>query len=43
LTILATTRNPARAAVLREAGADEVIIDSGQIADAVRRTRPGGA
>src|SRR4051794_12122265 len=42
LTVLATTRNPARAAILRDAGADEVIIDDGQIAEAVRRARPGG-
>jgi NADPH2:quinone reductase len=42
LTVLATTRNPARAAILREAGADEVIIDDGQITEAVRRGHPGG-
>jgi NADPH2:quinone reductase len=42
LTVLATTRNPARAAILRDAGADEVIIDNGQIAEAVRRSHPDG-
>ena len=42
LTVLATTRNPARAAILRDAGADEVIIDGGQITEAVRRARAGG-
>lgn len=42
LHVLATTRNEAKAAALREKGADEVIIDTGQIADEVKQRVPGG-
>jgi NADPH2:quinone reductase len=42
LTLAATTRNPAKADALRKAGADHVIIDSGQIAPEVRRLFPEG-
>lgn len=42
LRVLATTRNQAKAAALRENGADEVIIDTGQIASEVKRHVAGG-
>lgn len=42
LTVLATTRNPTKAGALRAVGVDEVIIDDGTIAPAVRRARPDG-
>lgn len=41
-TVVATTRNPGRAARLRELGAHEVLIDDGELAPEVRRTRPRG-
>ncbi|MGO4741026.1 zinc-binding alcohol dehydrogenase family protein [Bosea sp. 2KB_26] len=40
--VLATTRNPARERLLRENGADQVVIDSGDIADQVREICPNG-
>ena len=42
LQVLATTRNAAKAHALRENGADDVVIDTGQIADEVKRRIPGG-
>lgn len=42
LTVLTTTRNPIKAAALYEAGADHVIIDTGEIAPEVRDIIPGG-
>lgn len=42
LSVLATTRSAAKAGVLREHGADDVVIDSGRIAEDVRRSVPGG-
>jgi NADPH:quinone reductase-like Zn-dependent oxidoreductase len=42
LRVLATTRAEAKAAALREQGADEVVIDSGQIADEVKQRSAGG-
>ncbi len=42
LTVLATTRNPARADVLRAAGVDHVVVDAGEIAAAVRAIVPEG-
>jgi NADPH:quinone reductase len=42
LQVLASTRNEAKADALRENGADEVVIDTGQIADVVKRRVPGG-
>ena len=42
LTVLATTRNQHKAAQLRERGVDQVLIDTGQIANDVRRLLPGG-
>jgi len=42
LQVLASTRNGAKADALRENGADEVVIDTGQIADVVKRRVPGG-
>lgn len=42
-TVAATTRNPDRDKLLRDNGADHVIVDSGVIADAVRQTLPRGA
>ena len=41
-TVIATTRNPKSEAMLLENGADYVIIDSGAIAQDVRRAYPGG-
>ena len=42
LRVLATTRNEAKSEALQENGADEVVIDTGQIADEVKRRVPGG-
>ncbi|WP_422367496.1 zinc-binding alcohol dehydrogenase family protein [Pelagibius sp.] len=42
-TVASTTRKPAREKLLREAGADQVFIDVGEIADQVRKVCPGGA
>jgi len=42
LQVLASTRDEAKADALRENGADEVVIDTGQIADVVKRRVPGG-
>jgi NADPH:quinone reductase len=42
LRVFATTRAEAKAAALREQGADEVVIDSGQIADEVKQRSAGG-
>ncbi|UYZ63098.1 zinc-binding alcohol dehydrogenase family protein [Hymenobacter weizhouensis] len=42
LTVLATTRNPAKAARLRQAGADHVVLDTGTLAPEVRRLCPQG-
>lgn len=42
VTVAATTRSLKRAQLLRENGADEVFIDSGEIAEEVKRTFPGG-
>lgn len=40
--VIATTRNPAREQELRELGADEVLIDDGELAPTVRATHPDG-
>ncbi|GLS32664.1 NADPH2:quinone reductase [Mesorhizobium albiziae] len=42
LDVIATTRSPENASRLRNVGADEVIIDNGQIADLVRAIAPDG-
>lgn len=42
LRVFATTRTEAKAAALREQGADEVIIDTGQIAQEVKQRSAGG-
>ncbi|MDB4891588.1 MAG: NADPH:quinone reductase [Gemmatimonadetes bacterium] len=42
LRVLATTRDPAKAGALRENGADDVLIDTGAIAEEVRRRVDGG-
>jgi NADPH:quinone reductase-like Zn-dependent oxidoreductase len=42
LRVLATTRSEVKSAALREQGADEVIIDSGQIAEEVTQRSGGG-
>lgn len=42
LRVLATTRDPAKRDALRANGADEVLIDSGHIADDVRQRVPAG-
>lgn len=42
LTVAATTRQPGRAAMLRANGADQVFIDTGSIAEAVRAGFPDG-
>ena len=41
--VIATTRREDRAALLRALGADEVVIETGQIAGKVRELVPGGA
>ncbi len=41
-TVLATTRQPERAAALRAHGVDHVIVDDGQVAHAVRAIVPAG-
>jgi NADPH:quinone reductase-like Zn-dependent oxidoreductase len=40
--VIATTRDPKRQAMLLENGADHVIIDSGEIANDIQRSFPGG-
>ncbi|WP_240963347.1 zinc-binding alcohol dehydrogenase family protein [Antrihabitans stalactiti] len=42
MTVLSTTRNPAKAAALTRAGVDHVIIDNGEVADQVRAIVDGG-
>jgi NADPH:quinone reductase len=42
LTVLATTRNPAKASALTAIGVDHVLIDDGGVADQVRAIRPDG-
>jgi NADPH2:quinone reductase len=42
LRVITTTRDPAKGDALRGGGADEVIIDTGQIADEDARRVPGG-
>jgi NADPH:quinone reductase-like Zn-dependent oxidoreductase len=42
-TVISTSRNPARANLLRAAGADEVVIDNGVIERAVQALPGGGA
>jgi NADPH:quinone reductase-like Zn-dependent oxidoreductase len=42
MRIIATTRNPAKADKLKAAGADEVVIDTGAIAEPVRAIVPEG-
>lgn len=42
MTVFATTRNPAKAQALLDAGADHAIVDTGQIAEEVRAIVPGG-
>jgi NADPH:quinone reductase-like Zn-dependent oxidoreductase len=42
VTVLATTRSAANAGALREAGADEIVLDDGAIAERVRELVPGG-
>jgi NADPH:quinone reductase len=43
MTVLSTTRDPAKGPALTSAGADHVLIDDGQVATQVRRILPGGA
>ncbi len=40
--VASTTRNPARADLLRSSGAGEVFVDTGSIAEQVGKTRPAG-
>jgi NADPH:quinone reductase-like Zn-dependent oxidoreductase len=40
--VIATTRNPAKSDALRVNGADEVIVDTGNIVDSVREASRGG-
>ena len=42
LRVIATTRDPAKADALFENGVDDVLTDTGRIADEVRRRVPGG-
>jgi NADPH:quinone reductase-like Zn-dependent oxidoreductase len=41
-SVASTTRNPERAALLRESGTDQVLIDTGSIAEQVREVCPEG-
>jgi len=41
-SVASTTRNPERAALLRESGAEQVFIDTGSIAEQVKEVCPGG-
>lgn len=41
-SVSSTTRNPDRGDLLRSSGASEVILDTGTIAEEVRKTHPGG-
>jgi NADPH:quinone reductase len=43
MTVLSTTRNPAKAKALTRAGVDHVLIDDGHVARQVRNIVPGGA
>jgi NADPH2:quinone reductase len=42
MTVLSTTRNPDRSELLRSVGVDHVIIDTGEVAAAVREIVPAG-
>lgn len=42
MTVLSTTRNPAKADALTDIGVDHVIIDDGKVTDQVRAIIPGG-
>jgi NADPH2:quinone reductase len=42
MRVLATTRDPAKADALRQNGVDEVVIDTGRIAEDVKQRVPGG-
>lgn len=42
LTVISSSRSEAKAAILKAAGADEVVIDAGTIADRVRASHPRG-
>lgn len=42
MTVLSTTRSPAKAAALTAAGVDHVLLDDGQVADEVRHLVPDG-
>jgi NADPH:quinone reductase len=42
LTVLSTTRDPARSATLRNLGVDHPIVDDGRVADQVREILPDG-
>ncbi|MFD6161783.1 zinc-binding alcohol dehydrogenase family protein [Nocardia sp. NPDC060256] len=42
MTVFATTRNPAKADALKQLGVDHVLIDTGTVADQVRRISPAG-
>jgi NADPH:quinone reductase len=43
MTVLSTTRNPAKGSALTGVGADHVVIDDGNVAAAVRQVLPDGA
>jgi NADPH2:quinone reductase len=43
MTVLSTSRNPAKAEALTRVGADHVLIDDGNVAAQVRRIYAGGA
>ena len=42
LHVISTSRNEAKFEVLREAGADEVVVDTGTLADTIREKHPAG-
>jgi NADPH:quinone reductase len=42
MTVLSTTRNPAKAKALEDIGVDHVVIDDGSVSEAVRKLYPDG-
>jgi len=42
MTVISTSRSPAKEGMLRDAGADDVIVDTGEIAEVIKRRVPGG-
>ena len=42
IKVVSTTRNPAREGLLRESGAEDVVVDTGAVAEEIGRRYPGG-